>query len=175
MKWILALVSPAVILLASTGSTVADEQDLATGHPRPSYENVADIDAMEAALRKSLAEHERYSFSRGCAWWQTERHRIILYLHDDREVKFGSKMQTNSQDIRGETVTAFAYKSVSAMEPAFFLSVLVPYVPDGRPAKVARTIKTRVDKSGNGTAAIGDVGVSINTDGTWSVARSIAQ
>ena len=50
---------------------IADEQDLLSGHPRPSYENVENIDAMAAALRKSLASSERYSFSR--SWWKWDR------------------------------------------------------------------------------------------------------
>ncbi len=59
-------------LAAIRGITNAAEVDeLLAGHPRPSYENVEDIDAMAAALRKSLAERKAYSFSRG--WWTWDR------------------------------------------------------------------------------------------------------
>ncbi len=105
------------------------------------------------------------------AWWQSEAPRMVVYLHDDGEVKFGSKMQTTSQDVQGASLTTFAYKPVSAAQPAFFLTVLVPYVPDGRPAEVAKTIATRVDKSGNWSATVGNVNVAITADGTWDVAR----
>jgi len=39
--------------------------------PRASYESVKDIDAMETALRESLAKCRSYSFSRG--WWEWDR------------------------------------------------------------------------------------------------------
>ena len=105
------------------------------------------------------------------AWWQNERHRVVLYLHNDGKVKFGSKMQTRSQDIPNESMTAFAHKSVSAKEPAFFLSVLVPHRPDAPPEKVAKTVTTRVDDKGNAAAAIGPVRVTVNADGAWTVQR----
>ena len=97
---------------------------------------------------------------------------MIVCFHDDGEVRFGSKRQTTSQDIRADSLTTFAYKPISAAEPAFFLSVLVPYRPDELPEKVAETITTGVNKSGNGTATIGNVNVSINADGTWNVTRN---
>tara|TARA_Y100001934_G_scaffold47223_1_gene57134 strand:+ start:1304 stop:1717 length:414 start_codon:yes stop_codon:yes gene_type:complete len=55
----------------ATNTGFADERDLLSGHPRPSYSNVKDINAMAAALRKSLASSEHYSFSR--SWWQWDR------------------------------------------------------------------------------------------------------
>jgi hypothetical protein len=54
----------------AAGLTDAERQ-LATGHPRPSYEDVGDIKAMAAALRKDLSQQEGYSFSRG--WWTWDR------------------------------------------------------------------------------------------------------
>ena len=47
------------------------ERQLAANHPRPGYEEVADIRAMADALRKELSQRERYSFSRG--WWTWDR------------------------------------------------------------------------------------------------------
>lgn len=54
-----------------SGALADDDAKLAENHPRPSYENVEDIDAMAAALRKSLAGQQSYSFSRG--WWTWDR------------------------------------------------------------------------------------------------------
>jgi hypothetical protein len=105
------------------------------------------------------------------AWWQTEHHRVILYLHDDGQLRFGSRMQTKSQDIPSETLTVFSYKPVSAAEPSFFLSVLVPCVPGVLPEEVAGTIKTIVDHKGNAEATIGRVWVTVNDDGNWAVQR----
>ena len=69
LRWILAgLVS----LLALCGPTRAESTDvLLSGHPRESYRDVKDIDAMEDALRRSLAAKQRYSFSR--SWWKWDR------------------------------------------------------------------------------------------------------
>ena len=65
---------PIWLLLCALGlplaKPVADEALLA-GHPRQDYRNVQNIDEMEAALRRSLGESERYSFSRG--WWKWDR------------------------------------------------------------------------------------------------------
>ena len=47
------------------------EKQLASGHPRASYTDVPDIQAMANALRKELSQRERYSFSRG--WWIWDR------------------------------------------------------------------------------------------------------
>ena len=53
---------PAVL----TSNVEAQEKDdLLAGHPRASYADVKNIDAMELALRKSLAARGSYSFSRG--------------------------------------------------------------------------------------------------------------
>ncbi|MDG2385647.1 MAG: hypothetical protein P8N76_28515 [Pirellulaceae bacterium] len=61
-----------VFLVAPRDIANGDQGDnLLIGHPRPSYDNVKDIDAMAAALRKSLAERSSYSFSRG--WWNWDR------------------------------------------------------------------------------------------------------
>ena len=68
-RWLLTL-SAAVLSGVLCGEVTAEKakQDLLAGHPRLSYADVTDIDAMESALRASLAMSERYSFSRG--WWQ---------------------------------------------------------------------------------------------------------
>ncbi len=56
-----------------------EEIQLASGHPRVSYEGVKDIDAMAKALQKYLAQHDRYSFSR--SWWKWDRLRTQYVDH----------------------------------------------------------------------------------------------
>lgn len=65
---------PIWLLLCALGLPLAKpvaEESLLAGHPRHDYLNVQNIDEMEAALRRSLGESERYSFSRG--WWKWDR------------------------------------------------------------------------------------------------------
>ena len=62
------------LLLCAFGLPLAKplaEESLLAGHPRHDYRNVQNIEEMEAALRRSLGEAERYSFSRG--WWKWDR------------------------------------------------------------------------------------------------------
>ena len=70
-----------IICLISLGSARADDDDL-SGHPRPSYEKVEDIDAMAKALRHALANRDTYSFSRG--WWTWDRLRC-RYVDEGRK------------------------------------------------------------------------------------------
>lgn len=58
-------------VLPLSAELTAAEKKLASGHPRPSYAEVDDISAMAAALRKQLANQDRYSYSR--AWWIWDR------------------------------------------------------------------------------------------------------
>jgi hypothetical protein len=75
-----------ISLAAVRGLAVTAEGDgLLAGHPRPSYENVEDIDAMAAALRRSLAGQESYSFSRG--WWIWDRLRCRYVDSGRKNVK----------------------------------------------------------------------------------------
>ena len=65
-----------VALLCSSFSMEAsplteEEIQLASGHPRPSYQEVDDIGAMASALRRELSLRQQYSFSRG--WWVWDR------------------------------------------------------------------------------------------------------
>ena len=59
------------VLGALSQPGAAEDADLLAGHPRESYTDVADLDAMERALRESLAASGRYSFSR--SWWKWDR------------------------------------------------------------------------------------------------------
>ena len=69
------------ILLALTALA---QDELLTGHPRESYHDVADIDAMEKAVREHFAAMERYSFSR--SWWQWDRLRARFVDHGRKDV-----------------------------------------------------------------------------------------
>ena len=84
-----------VFLIAIPGS-LAWTDDLLTGHPRPSYEDVEDIDAMATALQKSLASRNSYSFSRG--WWGWDRLRC-RYVDGGR--KSGNKLKILAAVFRG--------------------------------------------------------------------------
>ena len=70
-------------------SANAQDDRLLVGHPRPSYQDVKDVDAMAAALRKSLANQQRYSFSRG--WWKWDRLRS-RYVDEGRKDKNAAKI-----------------------------------------------------------------------------------
>ena len=71
MKWLTATILLGVL------SPLWAHEDVISDHPRASYDNVEDIDAMASALRLHLASQERYSFSR--SWWQWDRlrHRFV--------------------------------------------------------------------------------------------------
>ncbi len=76
---------PIWLLLCALGLPLAKpsaDEALLAGHPRHDYLNVQNIDEMEAALRRSLGESERYSFSRG--WWKWDRLRA-RYLDGGRK------------------------------------------------------------------------------------------
>lgn len=70
MRFLLPLLFLFSVSFTSAELTEAEKQ-LASGHPRPSYAEVEDIEAMAAALRKQLANQKRYSYSRG--WWMWDR------------------------------------------------------------------------------------------------------
>jgi len=83
-RLLVATVLSAAITLSAWDGTSADEKsDLPAGHPRVSYENVKDIDAMAAALRQSLAKARTYSYSR--AWWKWDRLRCRYVDHGRKD------------------------------------------------------------------------------------------
>ena len=67
LRVVALLLTPVLVSRTATGQQPA----LSSGHPRSSYEEVADIEPMASALRSALSLRERYSFSRG--WWQWDR------------------------------------------------------------------------------------------------------
>ena len=70
-NWNQALHLGLVLSLVATLAGTAKTEDLLTDHPRPSYEDLEDSDAMAEDLPKSLANKDTYSFSRG--WWAWDR------------------------------------------------------------------------------------------------------
>ncbi len=104
------------------------------------------------------------------AWWQTDTLRVVLYIHDDATLKFGSLRQSNSQDVH-PNVTAFAARPITAARPERFLSIFVPHRSTKRPEQIVSGIRTSVDKSGDYAATIGSVNVSIADGGKWGVTR----
>ena len=60
-----------VLLSSLTTVIIVANEGILDVHPRLSYRDVKDIDAMEAAIRQSHAAVERHSFSR--AWWKWDR------------------------------------------------------------------------------------------------------
>jgi hypothetical protein len=77
------LAVPVLLSVAAHSNALADEGPLLAGHPRESYTDVADIDAMEAALRESMAGLERHSFSR--SWWHWDRLRSRIVDGDRKD------------------------------------------------------------------------------------------
>ena len=88
--WTVGFVMAGLLLSASEGLLAQQDRPKVPGHeyrwnqlmPRASYENVNDIDAMETALRESLAQRSSYSFSRG--WWGWDRLRC-RYVDEGRK------------------------------------------------------------------------------------------
>jgi hypothetical protein len=106
------------------------------------------------------------------AWWQTKAQRMLIYYHNDGELKFGSKLQPLSHDLGFRTaLTLFANKPISAAKPAFFLSVFMPYGEGEDAAKMAGKIKTSVDGNGSAKVHVGDVSVMIDAADKWTVTR----
>jgi hypothetical protein len=102
------------------------------------------------------------------AWWQKVKFRVLLYMHDDGRTSFGSKQQSNSQDVY-PNVTTFGYRPITAQRPERFLSILVPYGPETSVEQLAKSIETTVDDEGNARVRIGTARVSIQAEGNWAV------
>ncbi|MEM7233553.1 MAG: hypothetical protein AAF517_15355 [Planctomycetota bacterium] len=104
------------------------------------------------------------------AWWQKEKIRVLLYYHQSGTLKFGQLRQRNSQDA-DPNVTCFASRPIEAGREERFLSVLVPHAASVGGGEVAKTVRTRLSESGDADVRIGDIRVSIENDGSWSVKR----
>ena len=107
------------------------------------------------------------------AWWQKQKKRVLLYLHPGQGLTFGQAQHASSQDIggSGSIHSSFAKAKVKAGKPQTWLSVLLPFNEGEDAATVAKRIKTSVDKAGKATARIGNVKVTIDAAGQWTVTR----
>ena len=141
----------AIALFATVLTTFSDAQDLtdrekrlASGHPRPSYFDVEDIAAMEAALDKQLASRDRHSFSRG--WWAWDRLRA-RYVDGGRKEKHALRILRSV--FRGLLLDAHQ-KLEAAGEGDLFYIYFVTTAPG---TKTARKLGDRTlvrDKHGGG-------------------------
>ena len=111
------------------------------------------------------------------AWWQKRKKRVLVSVHPAGGQRYSVARHPTSGDIsRSIPTDAFAAAAtVEAGKPRVFLSVLVPHEATEKLEAVVARIETRLDKSGNCTATIGNATVSITADGTWEVARLAAE
>ena len=103
-------------------------------------------------------------------WWQKKKMRVVLHLHDDGKMNFGSLKQTHSQDGL-PNMTTFGYRPVRSGKTERFLSVFVPHPVSKDPEAIAKTIRTSIIDTGTYAAVIGETRISIHSDGKWSVRR----
>ena len=101
------------------------------------------------------------------AWWQKEKMRVVLVLHGDGKMQFGSTKQTHTQDGL-PNITTFAYRPVRSGQTERFLSVFVPHTASQTPESIVKTIKTSITPAGSYSAHIGRTQITIQSDGTWS-------
>ena len=107
------------------------------------------------------------------AWWQHERHRVLLYFHDGGTLQFGSLQQPHSQDV-DPNLTTFAYRPIVGGRVTRFLSLFVPHPSGTNASELAVQIQTRISAEGEFVASIGQLTMTIQQDGNWSVARHAA-
>lgn len=104
------------------------------------------------------------------AWWQEEKIRLLLHLHQDEAMKFGTVRQRHSQDT-DPNLTCFGWRPIQQGKTERFLSVLVPHRDGESPADLTAVIKTQVTGSGDFSARIKGLHISIKGDSTWAVLR----
>ena len=106
------------------------------------------------------------------AWWQTQRKRVLLYMHPDRTLEFGQVAHGASQDLGyGKLRSSFGKAILRDGKKQFWLAVLRPFNEGVHPRRVAALIQTKLTKNGQVLASIGSVTVNIKPDGEWFVAR----
>ena len=105
------------------------------------------------------------------ASWQKMPLRLVLYIHNDGVLKYGSLHQSHSQD-SDPNVTTFGYRPVTGGQTARFLSVFVPYETHERHREVISRLKTVITESGSFVALIDKTTVRIQRHGGWSVSRA---
>ena len=106
------------------------------------------------------------------AWWQTERKRVLLFMHPDRKLEFGQVAHKASQDLGYQQLrSTFGKAILREGKKQVWLAVLRPYDEGVHPRTVAALIQTKLNKNGRAQASIGGVTVNIQPDGSWSVVR----
>lgn len=103
------------------------------------------------------------------AWWQPEKIRVLLWLHQDGNMKFGSVAQRHSQDT-DPNLTCYGSRPIRHGKVERFLSVLAPHTLTS-PDAVAKTIETSFTESEGSYARVRGTTIRISNEGTWSVAR----
>jgi hypothetical protein len=105
------------------------------------------------------------------AWWQGEKVRVLLRIHQDGPLKFGRVRQRHSQD-SDPNITCFAWRPITRGKEARFLSVFLPYLSGENPSALSAAIKTEVTPSGEWIAQLRGIKIRIEKDGQWSVVRA---
>jgi len=104
------------------------------------------------------------------AWWQNEKMGVAVYIHDHKQMVYGTVNQNGSQDLDLNT-TAYAYRPIKAGQTERFLGVLIPHKLSTPAGGIVRGVKTSLSKKGKFSATIGGVKVEMNRNGNWSVNR----
>jgi len=104
------------------------------------------------------------------AWWQKEKMGVAVYIHDHRQMVYGTVNQNCSQDLDLNT-TAYAYRPIKAGKTERFFSVLIPHKLSTPAGVVVRGVKTSVSKKGKFSSTISGVKVEMDRNGNWSVNR----
>ena len=105
-------------------------------------------------------------------WRQTQRKRVLLYMHPDRNLEFGQISHRASQDLGYSKLrSTFGKAILREGKKQVWLAVMKPFNEGVHPRIVAALIDTKLAKNGRAQATIGGVTVSINKDGEWLVVR----
>ena len=104
------------------------------------------------------------------AWWQEVDWHVLLFIHNDGQLKYGETRQTHSQDMDAN-ITAFGFRPIRAGRTERFLSVLVPFSQPVTALPLASRIQTTIDKQGVSIADIQGTRISLGTLKNWTVTR----
>lgn len=107
-----------------------------------------------------------------CAWWQTQRKRVLLYMHPDRKLEFGQAAHKASPNLGYDGLrSTFGKTILREGKKQVWLAVLRPFSEGVHRRTVAALIHIKLAKNGQAQASIGGVTVNIKHDGKWSVVR----
>ena len=93
---------------------------------------------------------------------------MLLYFHPDDRLRFGTALQTHSQDA-APNITRYAFRPIMAGKQARFLSVFMPHAADVDPQPLVESVKTHVSDA-QIRVRLGDTTV-VMKDEEWSVTR----